>query len=105
MISLTDEKIAEIIERLERRGKKGEQKIKPKKIKAIKVNPANHSLPNMLIEVGKVCKSLEPDAPDEKVLAIFEATIFMVVTETRGLNDGLPYYFFRGDVRRVFEFD
>lgn len=96
-----EKKRAEIKARLE---KLTRTRVRPKKIKAITVNPSNHHLPKMTIEVGKICKTLEPDAPPEKVLAIFEAALFLVVTESRGFSGGLPYFFFRGDVRDVEEY-
>lgn len=76
-------------------------KIRPKKIKAITVNPANHKLPKMHIIVGEEYKNLEPEAPLEKVLAIFEATVFMVCTRERGVEKGIPYFFAREDVLKV----
>ncbi|MFH2037525.1 MAG: hypothetical protein ABIJ45_14070, partial [Candidatus Zixiibacteriota bacterium] len=76
-------------------------KIREKRIKAITVNPANHELPKMKIEVGKIAKNMEPGSPPEKVIFIFEATAFLVCTENRGLHEGLPYFFVRSDVRNV----
>lgn len=102
MISLSEEKIAEIKERL---AKLTKTSVRPKNIKSITVNPSNHALPKMKIEVGKYCKTLDVGASPELVIAIFESTLFMVITETHGLNDGMPYFFFRGDVRLVEEFE
>ncbi len=101
MIELTEQQYTDLKGRLGKLLKVG---IRPKKIKSIRVNPANHALPPMTIEVGKVCKTLEPNAPPEKVLAIFEATTFLVCTERRGIKEGLPYFFIREDVREVREF-
>ncbi|MFH2056058.1 MAG: hypothetical protein ABIJ61_08880 [bacterium] len=81
-----------------------EIKVKERAIRAIKVNPSQHAQPPLHIVVGKVCAHLEPDAPPEQVLAIFDATTFLVCTATRGAGSGLPYFFAREDVRRV-EFD
>lgn len=78
--------------------------IKDRRIRAITVNPSIHSLPKMRIEVGRPCSTLEPGAPPETVLAIFESASFLVVTPTRGAGDGSPYYFSREDVRRI-EYD
>jgi hypothetical protein len=75
--------------------------VKDRRIKAIQVNPSHHSLPPLYIEVGKVCSHLEPDAEPEKVLAIFETTVFLVCTPKRGGGKGLPYFFAREDVHKV----
>jgi len=76
-------------------------KIRPKKIKAITVNPASHLLPKMHIVVGKEYKNLEPDAGLHKVLAIFEATTFIVCTRDRGVEKGIPFFFAKEDVLAV----
>lgn len=76
-------------------------KVRDRKVKGIRVNPSQHSLPPLHIEVGKVCANLEPEAPPEKVLAIFEATVYLVCTATRGAGQGLPYFFAREDVTKV----
>ncbi len=70
-------------------------------IKSIDVNPAYHSLPPMRITVGEVCANLEPEAPPEMVVAIFEAPSFLVCTHTRGAGEGLPYIFTRPEVQHV----
>jgi hypothetical protein len=98
---LSEEKMAVVKQRLE---KLTRSKIRNKKIKSITVNPAHHSLPPMTITVGEKCKNLEPDSPAEEVLAIFEASAFLVCTENRGIDKGLPYFFVRADVRKVEEF-
>lgn len=101
MCDLSHEQLEAVKKRLEELTK---TRIRAKRIKAITVNPSDHHLPKMKIEVGKICKTLEAGAPAERVLAIFESTLFMVVTENRGLDRGLPYFFFRGDVRDVVEY-
>jgi hypothetical protein len=101
MDRLDEKRLKEIKQHLE---KLTGTSIRSKRIRSINVNPSSHHLPKMTIEVGQVCKTLEPDAPPEKVLAIFESTLFMVVTETRGFGGGLPYFFFRGDVKDVREY-
>jgi hypothetical protein len=78
-------------------------RIQNKYIRAIYVNSAYHWQPPMYIEVGRESNGLEKDSPKEMVLAIFDATVFLVVTEARGLNDTLPYFFSRSDVTRVIE--
>ncbi len=78
-------------------------KIRPKHIKAIKVNPAAHWQPPMYIEVGGYCNNLEKDTPHEEIVAIFESTTFLVCTLKRGINTDLPYFFTREDVREVIE--
>jgi len=80
-------------------------KIRDKHIRAIKINSAYHWQPPMLIEVGKTAVGLEKDSPKETVIAIFDATVFLVVTEERGRGDTLPYFFARSDVTRVIEDD
>ncbi len=75
--------------------------IRDRRIKSLNVNPSQHAQPPLHIVVGQTCAHLEPDAPPEKVLAIFDATVFLVCTATRGAGVGLPYFFARGDVRRV----
>jgi len=78
-------------------------KIRHKRIKALTVNPASHSLPKMHIVVGGEYENLEPDAPLDKVLAIFESTTFLVCTRDRGVERGIPYFFAREDVLEVEE--
>jgi hypothetical protein len=75
--------------------------IKERRIKAITVNPTQQALPPLDIAVGRKCANLEPAAPPELVLAIFDATTFLVCTPDRGAGRGLPYFFAREDVRRV----
>ena len=75
-------------------------KIRRKHIRAIKVNSSYRWQPQLLIEVGKSYRELEPDAPLDKVIAIFESDSFLVCTEKRGGGKGIPYYFTREDVRR-----
>lgn len=82
-----------------------DMKVKARAIRCIDVNPSQHAQPPLHIEVGKLCANLEPEAPPERVLAIFDATVFLVCTATRGAGVGLPYFFAREDVRRVELFD
>jgi hypothetical protein len=70
-------------------------------IKAITVNPLYHGAPRMRIEVGHTVAGMEPDAPPQRVLAIFESTSFLVVTPERGNGVGLPYIFTRQEVTAV----
>jgi hypothetical protein len=78
-------------------------KIRRRSIRAIRVKAPVGYRSSLLIEVGKSYRNLEPDAPVEEVIAVFESDSFLVCTETRGACRGLPYYFARGDVTRVFE--
>jgi hypothetical protein len=80
-------------------------RITHKYIKSLVVNPTHQLLPKMHIEVGKSYRNLEPGAPPEQVIAIFESTIFLVCTDGRGAQNGLPYFFAREDVRRVEEME
>jgi len=75
--------------------------IKDRRIAAIKVNSAMHWQPPMWVEVGKVCKHLEPDSPGEEVVAIFESTTFIVCTTEHGADDKPPFFFSREDIRQV----
>ncbi len=92
----------ELARRLE---KELELEIRPKKIRAVKINSSCHWQPPMKIEVGKMARELEKDSPSEEVVAIFESVTFLIVTKERGATSGLPYFFLREDVRRVWEFD
>ncbi len=80
-------------------------KVLKKKIRAIVVNPLYHGSPKRKIEVGNYYADIEPEAPRQKVVAIFESRPFVVCTEERGAGEGLPYFFTREEVRRVDEFD
>ncbi len=95
---LPPETINEIIPRLE---KMLRVKIQDRGIKAIHVNSRYHWQPKMRIEVGKYYSNLEFESPLEKVVAILEAPSFIVITEKRGLKEGMPYLFLREDVRKV----
>jgi len=75
--------------------------VSSRKIKSIGVNPRARQLPKMTIEVCGIYSDLEPQAPRETVLAIFEATLFCVCTETRNGIDAPPYFFLREDVFNV----
>ena len=79
-------------------------KIRDRKIKSIRVNMTYGNFPHVVIEVGKYYSGLEPDAPYEQVVAIFESESFLVCTRERGAGGGLPYYFVRENVREVKEF-
>jgi len=72
-----------------------------KKIKAIGVNPRQRSIPRMTIEVGKKYRGLEPGAPEEEIIAIYESALFCVCTPSRGIDGTPPYYFLREDVFSV----
>ena len=78
-------------------------KIRPRKIKGIRVNSAYHWQPPLHIQVGGYCSDLEKDSPKEKIVAIFEATTFLVCTAERGVSETLPYFFSKEDVQRVEE--
>jgi hypothetical protein len=80
-------------------------KIRDRKIRSIRVNMSYKRRPNLVIEVGKQYSDLEPGAPFQQVVAIFESDSFLVCTPERGAGAGLPYYFVREDVREVKEFD
>ncbi len=79
--------------------------VKSKRIRAIKVNSAEHWQPPLYIEVGKRCADLEWNAPVQTIVAILEGPSFMVCTAGRGIDNNLPYFFARTDVRRVDEFN
>jgi hypothetical protein len=81
------------------------QKIQNTKIKALGVNPPYHGQPKRLIEVGKRYADLEPGAPSEPVLAIFESKSFCVCTPSRGAGQGMPYIFTRDTVYLVKKMD
>jgi hypothetical protein len=100
---LENDQLSELRKNLQR---KMGVKFRRKKIKSITVNPASHSLPKIKIVVGKECRHLEPgqappEAPPEMVMAIFEATTFIVCTRNRGVEKGIPYFFAREDVLEV----
>ena len=77
--------------------------VRKKRIKSISVNPRQRSVPKMIIEVGGKYGGLEPGAPEEEVIAIFESTLFCVCTESRGTGGNPPFYFLREDVFSVEE--
>ena len=77
--------------------------VRNKRIKSIDVNPLHHGLPRRRIEVGKHYADLEPDAPAQLVVAIFESDSFLVCTPERGAGEGLPYIFTRAEVKGVEE--
>ena len=80
-------------------------KIRDRKIKSIRVNMSYKRQPYLIIEIGKYYSDLEHGAPNQQVVAIFEADSFLVCTRERGAGAGLPYYFVREDVREVRELD
>jgi hypothetical protein len=88
-------RIAEYLARLMRRT------IHDKQITAIEVNPLYHGSPRRWIEVGRHYAELEPEAPSQLVIAIFESDSFLVCTPERGAGKGLPYIFTREEVKRV----
>lgn len=76
-------------------------KVREKKIKSMRVNMSYKGRPYVVIEVGKYYSDLEPGAPREQVIAIFESESFLVCTRERGAMHGPPYYFIRENVREV----
>lgn len=80
-------------------------KIKPKRIRALRVNSSYRWQPPLHIEVGKTCSDLERDGSPELIVAIFESTAFMVCTKDHGVEAGMPHFFSRQDVRQVIESD
>lgn len=77
------------------------QPVKSERIKALDVNPLYHGMPRMHIEVGSQCANLEPDAPSQLVVAIFESRSFIVCTPDHGTGKGMPYFFTRDEVKKV----
>ncbi len=78
-------------------------RISKKRIKSIGVNPRQRSIPKMVIRVGEKYSGLEPGAPEEEIIAIFESTLFCICTPSRGTGGNPPYYFLREDVFSVEE--
>lgn len=99
---LTDSEYDEIKRYLE---KFVDGKIRSRKIMSIRVLMSYKGKPSVTIEVGKYYDELEPDAPREQILAIFESESFLAVTKSRGALEGPPYYFIRENVREVRTFD
>ncbi len=79
------------------------REIEKKRINSLTVNPLYHGQNKRTIEVGKTYGDLEPGAPAERVLAIFESRSFLVCTSLRGACQGLPYIFTRDTVLSVEE--
>ena len=75
--------------------------VRDKRIKAIEVNPLYHGYSRRRIEVGQYYADLEPGAPSQLVVAIFESDSFLVCTPERGCGEGVPYIFTRQEVRDV----
>ncbi|UCC43950.1 MAG: hypothetical protein JSU65_12685 [Candidatus Zixiibacteriota bacterium] len=73
--------------------------IRPRRIRAIRVNSAYRWQPELSIEVGAKVPLLEKDAPPKEITAIFESSVFLVCTTDRDS----PYIFTRDDVRQVAE--
>ena len=99
---LTKDELDELRLRLE---KQLNIRIRKKYIRALTVYPTHQQIPNMYIEVGRSYRNLEAGAPPDKVLAIFESVSFLVCTRTRGIEEGLPYFFAREDARKVEELE
>jgi hypothetical protein len=98
---LSDNELNDLRMRLEKRLK---TKIRPKRIKAIRVNSSFHWQPPLFIAVGGMSSNMEKDSPPEEIIAIFEHASFVVVTPDRGYTDKtLPYFFARQDVKEVIE--
>ena len=74
-----------------------------KPIRRIEVNPPFHGQGRRYVTVGERCSELEPGAPAETVLAIFESMSYLVCTAERGAGKGMPYIFTRDAVLRVDE--
>ena len=75
--------------------------VRDKRIKAIEVNPLYHGSSRRSIEVGQHYADLEPGAPSQLVVAIFESNSFLVCTPERGYGEGVPYIFTRQEVKGV----
>ncbi len=75
--------------------------VRDKRINAIEVNPLYHGSSRRRIEVGQHYADLEPDAPSQLVVAIFESDSFLVCTPERGYGEGVPYIFTRQEVKGV----
>jgi hypothetical protein len=80
-------------------------KVRHRKIQALGVNPLYHGQPKRLLEIGKYYAEMEPGAPPEQIVAIFETTLFCVCTPNRGAGKGLPYFFTRESVYVVKEME
>jgi hypothetical protein len=70
-------------------------------IRRIEVNPPFHGQGRRFVTVGELSADLEPGAPSETVLAIFESMSYLVCTAERGAGKGMPYIFTRDAVVRV----
>lgn len=79
--------------------------VKKRRIRAILVNSGQRWQQPLFIEVGGTCAGLERNGSAETILAIFESSVFVVVTPD---HDGVarpPYLFAKEDVRQVVEMD
>jgi len=65
---------------------------------SITVNPPYHGQNQRTVSVGQIVGDLEPEAPPEEILAIFESKSFLIVTASRGAGSGMPYIFPRHTV-------
>jgi hypothetical protein len=99
---ISDEKLEELRKAVE---KLVNIPVSKRKIKSIGVNPRARHIPKMTIEVGQFYSNLEPNAPEEEVIAIFEAVSFCVCTPSRDGVNAPPYYFHREDVFSIEVFD
>lgn len=77
------------------------QPVHPHRIASLTVNPLYHGSAKMCVRAGQAVGNLEPEAPVQRVLAIFESKSFLVVTPERGYFEGLPYFFTRTEVVAV----
>jgi hypothetical protein len=80
-------------------------RIRNRRIASIRVLMSYKGRPSVTIRVGRFYDDLEPEAPREQILAIFESESFLAVTNSRGALTGPPYYFTRENVREVETFE
>ena len=78
-----------------------ERPVRDNRIKAVEVNPLYHGSRRRRIEVGQYYTDLEPGAPSQLVVAIFESDSFLICTPERGYGEGVPYIFTRQEVKGV----
>ncbi|MBU0984616.1 MAG: hypothetical protein KKA42_12135 [candidate division Zixibacteria bacterium] len=97
-MKLTDEQVEALRLRLQ---EKYGVAVRSKRIRAIRLNSACRWQPPLYIEVGTYCGPLEQDGPNELILAIFEATTFIVCTPDHGVDSGMPHFFAKEDVHQV----
>ncbi len=99
---LTDNQVEELRLRLQ---EKYGVPVRSRRIGAIRLNSAYRWQPPLHIRVGQYCGPLIQDGPAELVLAIFEATTFIVCTPDHGVEQGMPHFFAKEDVHQVAEKD